>query len=189
MLFDNVLHCALGDIGSVPTQAQIDGLASGIYSAWTTTFLPLQANGLTLTEVLCMQLATTGGVTGVHTGSSGGGDISSGNLPNSAACCVSWIEGAHYRGGHPRTYLGGFKNGILADTRHFSAGFTSSMTSAANSFLSAVNALLGGNVWHLGCVHYHGKVLTTPGVPRFLPFTGATVNSRLDSQRRRLGKV
>jgi hypothetical protein len=186
--FAAIQHAALGDVGNVPTQTEMDALATAVRNAWKSTFLPLQANGYQLGQVLCEQLATIGGLTSVATGADSGGDISSGNLPNQVACCVSWLENAHYRGGHPRTYVGGFKQGVMADTVNFSATFRTQMQTAAVNYLAAVNAAAGGNVWHLGCVHYHGKVLTAPGVPRFLPFTGSTVNSRIDTQRRRLGK-
>lgn len=170
------------------TNANATALATAVRNAWKLQFLPLQANGVTLNNVETQELKISGGAFGLATGADGGGDISSGNAPNSVAACVSWHTPSHYRGGHGRTYVGGLKVGTMGTTTSWTSLFQNSLNAAALAYLAAVNAAEGAT-WEFSIVHYHGHSLAAHGGnPWPEPITSATVNSRIDTQRRRLGK-
>lgn len=187
--FNTILHCKLNVApGDFIGQTDMDALATGLRLAYKNNILPLQANGFNLTTVEAVELLALGGLTSTASGSDPGGDSSTGNMPNSVAAVISWTEAAHYRGGHPRSYIGGLKQTTAVNTFQWTGTFIAGLNAGATAFRAAVNAVGGARPWQLGCVHYHGKVLTTPGVPVFLPFTGNAVHPRIDTQRRRLGK-
>lgn len=183
----NVLHIQK-TTGSTMTNTELNTLAAGVYAAWAAHILPLQANGCGLTEVICAQLLALGGGFGAASGSSAGGDNGIGNSTNATAACVSWIERAHYRGGHPRSYIGGLKSTTQLNTYQFTATFVTGLETGCNAFLTAITAIDSPGKWQLVCVHYRGRMVVVPGTPFVNPITGAIMDQRIDTQRRRLGK-
>lgn len=108
----------------------------------------------------------------------------------SVAACISWPLQQRYRGGHPRTYIGGLDGTSYTGVTDFQSTFVTSLAAAANSFMSDVNALSITN-WgalHLGVVTFvlRNQWRTPPLFRDFVP-GGAQVDNRLDTQRRRLG--
>jgi hypothetical protein len=127
-------------------------------------------------------------VAGTHTGSQAGSD-SSDPAPASLAACISWQSGVYWRGGKPRTYVGGLGVDAMADERELLGSLISGLLTNATNLISGFNALTSGNFdsCQFGFVSF-----TTGGVdrvpPLFFPIVGAAVHSRADTQRRRLGK-
>jgi hypothetical protein len=112
-------------------------------------------------------------------------------LPASAATGISWAVLAHYKGGHPRTYLPSPSQSSLNDGRTFHSTHTDDVRQAANAFLTNVNATVHGdfNNVHLGTVSFIlRKQWRTPPIFRDFVPGGASVDARIDTQRRRLGR-
>lgn len=127
-------------------------------------------------------------VAGTHTGSTAGG-VSADPAPASLAACLSWQSGVYWRGGKPRTYVGGLPVSAMADERELDSTFVTNILSDAVNLIAAFNALTSGNFdsCQFGFVSFtSGGTDRTP--PLFFPIVGAAVHSRADTQRRRLGK-
>jgi len=126
-----------------------------------------------------------GSATQSHTG-----DVGGGVLPASVACVISWQVQQRYKGGHPRTYLSGIPISLIVSALDFDTTIIDDLAVAANTFLDDVNDLNIGNLGdnHLGTVSFVlRKAWRTPPVFRDFVPGGATVDSRIDTQRRRLG--
>jgi len=148
------------------------GPATQFHLATATCFLP----GLAV-------LQATSAMTG--TGSEAGTEITD----NAACKVVSWLSTVYWRGGKPRMYLTGPMVGDFASSIAFTSTEVTALTTAANAFRTAVNALTQGTITStvLGFVSFQsGKVPRTP--PLFFSVTGATVHPRVGTQRRRLGR-
>ena len=118
----------------------------------------------------------------------GQGALTGIRVPQSAACCVTWRILKHYRGGHPRTYLGPLGDSAMENSTSLEATFLTSANTAANGFLNAINAgTTGGQTMKLVAVHrWSGGVEII--VPQTSDILSATVDSRIDTMRRRLGR-
>jgi hypothetical protein len=109
---------------------------------------------------------------------------------------VSWKTNLHYRGGHGRSYLGGIPTAARVSNQLFTTTFTSALQTSANAFLTAVNAhvINTGNNSQLCILQRFRGMSGIPPKPTPLnppivsPVTTAVVHSRVDTQRRRLGK-
>ena len=113
---------------------------------------------------------------------------SAGPPPN---CCtvVSWVIGASYRGGHPRSYFPPGPVDIL-DTpggSNWNDAYVANVAAHIGPSLTAANATLpsGGSFGTISASR-HG-VQRTP--PVFYPFLGSVTRQRVCTQRRRLGKT
>jgi len=169
-------------------QVDADAVALGVFNAYHDNLLPQLTTDTTLDDCTAVDLTNNTGVVGVHSGSGSGG-LAGVALPSNVALCVSWRESLHYRGGHPRSYMGGVSGTFLADPRHVTTSFAGIMSTAALAFRTAVNALTStaASSYKLSGVHYRlADAVQTP--PLVKDITGVLVNTRLDSQRRRLGK-
>jgi hypothetical protein len=185
----NVFYVKCTTVGFALTQGDVQAVADGVANAHKTNFLPQLNNGLQLTGAHAVDLS--GPVSPIADSTvSGPGGSASPLSTTSAACVVSWRISRRYRGGHPRTYLGGITQGSFTTGRSFTGAFVTAVSTAAANFRTAVNAITTANLSaaQLSCVHYYqNRVLLA--VPLVDSITSAAVNSRLDSQRRRLGKV
>jgi hypothetical protein len=182
----NIFHTNGSPAGgwSVP---DLTAAATALQTSYKNHFMPQLANGYALQETDAFDLGSTLGNAVTVPGSGSGGDISSGNLPNNVAACLTWHIARHYRGGHPRTYFGGFKMDVLASTTTFTGTFTAAMTAAAAAFISDIAAIGPPGSPVLACVHY--VTATSPWrTPVVDTITAGSMNPRVDSQRRRLGK-
>jgi hypothetical protein len=130
---------------------------------------------------------TENAVTGV-VGTAGG--VSQAALSPNVAATISWTIAAHYRGGHPRMYLPGAPvNAVTAaGSGTWTSTFRDALSAAGSAFLTSFNeALVGSITEQIGTISFfRNKVARVP--PVFYPYEEASVYSRLDSQRRRLGK-
>jgi hypothetical protein len=109
-------------------------------------------------------------------------------MPQSAAACITWRIVRHYRGGHPRTYVGPLHPSHIESPTSLAATYITSLATSATAFLNGVNAgTTGGFTMKLVAVHrWQGK--TELLVPLTSDIVGASVDSRIDTMRRRLGK-
>jgi len=124
------------------------------------------------------------GVDGSDTGS---GSLTGTQCPANVAYLINWSISGTYRGGHPRTYL----CGVAVSTESSSITMTSTertnLTSAANNFLSDVNALTHGAIAtvKLGTVaFFHANSALAP--PVFKPYLSGACSPKFATQRRRV---
>jgi hypothetical protein len=156
---------------------------------YDTEFMPLQKNSSShlssvltdLTSDTSPRVTSTPAVVGSITGP---------GLAANAAVGLSWPILRRYRGGHPRTYLPGVGQDVLVNAHQLQPASITAYQAAAEAFLTDVNAADSGTITqcNLGSLSYHvgGAVRTVPVFDKFVG--GAIVHSRLDTQRRRLGK-
>ena len=184
----NVFHISKDqtDVGGF-SQAEIDALANAIAPIWTARLMPQLGAAYAAKEVVCTDLTSNFGVVGVKT-MTGTGTGSSTNVPNSTCACITWKIAKHYRGGHPRTYLGPPATASISTGTTLAASFVTALTTGAQGFLADVNALsVAGSPYALVALHRtENSAQLNP--PEFSPITGAVVDDRIDTQRRRLGK-
>lgn len=184
----NVFHVAKGTGGASPwTQVEIDKLATLIAAQFTTAFVPSIANHWSGDQVECVDLSSVLGLSGVATIAASGGGGSGTTMPQSAAACVTWKIPRHYRGGHPRTYVGPLATAAAESPVSLAATFVSNLRTRAIAFRNNINGdTTFGTLITLCTVHrtYQKQKLNEPQLS--FP-TSAEVDSRIDSQRRRLG--
>jgi len=124
----------------------------------------------------------------VHVINLAGTKVGTGISDNSACVVLSWASSVYWRGGKPRTYLPGIVNTDVVNGHTIATAADTEYTSAANSFLTLVNALSATGITQtqLGFVSFFSaKVPRNP--PIFFPILAGSVHGRLGSQRRRLG--
>lgn len=191
----NVFHVQKQTTGQW-LQADAQSLVNLMRSSWVTNIIPRQCNVLSLGNVVGTDLTTDLGVVAASNGSTPGGQPG-GVMPANVAMCVGWPIPRHYRGGHPRTYFGGVPLGDASNANSWIGSAITAWTSAAAAWRTAVNALVLSDSATIGlvCVHRYKKSLVTPTNPKgaiptpFVDFLGApSVDTRIDSQRRRLGR-
>src|SRR5215471_136310 len=183
--WNNVMHEQYS--GGAPTAGTLQSLAAAVGNAWISAIAPICNTSSALTEVVCIDLATSTGNEGTatvnHVGTRAGTV-----MPVSTAVVFSFHVQLRYRGGHARMYVPG---GVAADISAGRLWNTSSQTafaSAASSFLSQVNAItIGGSAFFMVMVSYRTNHALRP-VPAVFPIVSTGVDDRIDNQRRRLGK-
>ena len=166
---------------------QFDLLVNNTLTTFMTSSMTHDESVFTdLTSDTAPRVITTPGTAGGNAGA---------RAPASAAAVVSWLIARRYRGGHPRTYLGGLIASQIAEPNTLAEPFRTNFQTAARNFVNNV-ALInvpGGQGFNLVNLSYYDKNVT-PAPPHLRPvpftdqITGANVHSRLDSQRRRLGR-
>lgn len=106
------------------------------------------------------------------------------------ACCVDFPVARRYRGGHPRMYIPGLGGESWDGEVGWDASFLTNMTNDFLAAVAGVNSYSGGafDSMEWGSVSY-----VSGGAPRvtplFDPAISVEVQTRLCSQRRRLGKT
>lgn len=177
--------------GTAPSVATLQLLATDIAAAYLTNFgANLSANFAWKNYIITdLTSATSNRAEGTLSGS---GSAAGAMLPGNVALVISWSIALRYRGGHPRTYLGGIPSAQATDSNTWGSAALTAFGTGATNFLTAVNALTrGGNTYALGSVDYWAHGAKPPqllATPLFYPFQSATVHPRIDTQRRRLGK-
>lgn len=185
--FTNVFH-VMQATPSSPSTSALGAYATSFSTAYANAFKSLILNQYAIRSVQVGMLDGSG-AKGAWTGSVNCTAAAPG-LPPQCAVTISWYANTYWRGGKPRTYLGGIPTAALP-TPYDSAldpAYAHSVAAAADSFLAAVNILpLGTPTATLGMVSYfHNYAFRSP--PLFFPFNAAVVHERIDSQRRRSGK-
>lgn len=111
-------------------------------------------------------------------------------LPPNNSVVISWTTNAYWRGGKFRTYIPGIPSTVSSSTGSgaITSAYQASLVAAARAFRTAVNALpFGAGLVSLGGPSYYHQYQLRPA-PIFFMFNDANVTTRLDSQRRRLGR-
>lgn len=182
----NVLHAiSQGSVAWTATEAT--NMATAVRSAWVTNVIPLQASSLTLTDVQVVDLTSNTGNEGTASGTTNGTAVGTA-LSSNVAITWSWKISRRYRGGHPRTYIAGCPQSAQTTPNTILASAITSHVAAANAIRNAINAVIvGGSTAFMAVPHYvkDGVRLTTPD---WSYINSVSVDSRLDSQRRRLGR-
>jgi hypothetical protein len=182
----NVMHAEWA--GSSPFIADVLDVATQAYEAYESHFLPVIEENAVLQGCQVTDLSSNLGAQALYTESNAGG-MTGPTFSAQVACVISWHVARRYRGGHPRTYLPPPEQTQIFDTSHWKDTFVSSALGAANSFMGAVNAITTTELTSvtLGQVSYVlNKARRDP--PIFERFETVSVDSRIDTQRRRLGK-
>lgn len=128
------------------------------------------------------------GVSGtVRPGLATGGTL----LPANVAACVTWNIAPVYRGGHPRTYIAGALSSYQAAVNTWTTAAQTQLKNRADDFHTALEQMgpIGGGIATVehGIISFQrAKQWRTP--PVFYRINGASVDVRIDSQRRRLGR-
>lgn len=181
----NVMHIRY--TGSPPQSADLNGLNTTVANAYNTEFCQLMTVQAVVRNVDSWDLTSPAGASasaavnflGTRAGPS---------FTNDVATCISWKVNYRWRGGHGRTYLPGPTTSDVQQGRLWTSTFETLAETSASDFLSIINVatMLGGPL-QLVLVRYidAGQLLANPLV---LPIVGSTVHSRVDTQRRRLGK-
>ena len=168
---------------------QMAALATAMGTHYGALLQPGKNPGDIFEECVATDLSSGTGGIGVA-GFSVSGSTAGAVMPANLAHCVSWAIGRRYRGGKPRTYIGGVTGGDIADSRSFTLASTTSLENNANGFRIAVNADVTppGAPYNLVCVHYlKNHALLTPPLVDLI--TDCTVDLRVCAQSRRLGRV
>lgn|SRR5215211_1980423 len=184
----NVFH--IGQIFEAGPFSDSDTLAIAnlVRTAYVAQFLPLINNAYSIVEVVAQDLFSELGSVQANTTTAPG---THGALMLSAATSqgISWKTRRRYRGGHNRTYLpppgatAAFLNVNTWGVTHQAALLT-----AATAFRSAIfAATIGGKSMTMYAVHKQkNNVVLNPRV--IDQIDSAAVDSRIDTQRRRLGR-
>lgn len=181
----NVFHVRWS--GATFDQPSITYVANLVKTAYEINFVPRLNGTWSGDTVRAVDLALA---TGVEATVALGGTPSSTTqgVPQSAAACVSWRIVRHYRGGHPRTYLGPLNSGAIESPTSLAAAYVTQVATSAEAFRTAIgNGITGGNTMKLVAVHrWQGKAELA--VPQTSDIVSASVDTRIDSMRRRLGR-
>lgn len=186
----NILHfrkasaIAAGDIATLATTAK---------NAWQTNMLPNQVNNLTLQAIQCTDLTSNTGEQ-VYSPSGQLGTNTDPELPSSAAMVITIKSATRSRSGRGRIYLAGLTTPMMATLNSWTGAAMNDVATDFAAFVTACQNAGGASTWSLGVLSYYSGVDPTTkkpilrGVPVFFPFTSLAVDSRIDTQRRRLGR-
>lgn len=152
-------------------------------------FRPIWSASWTITGVTASDYSGASEAFGRFTGSVVGSLAGS---PTAAQTCMvlGWTIAARYRGGHPRWYIPGVMPAIMSvpGGRHLAAPQAASLQAFGNAIITGFNATHVGSLpLTLGTISFQTGHASRPS-PLFRPFVGAQVNTRLGTQRRRLGR-
>ena len=186
----NVMHWAK-DSRTAFTQGEIGALATAARSNFVQHFIPHIHPDYALGSVDAIDLTSEVGVVAAVGGSTPG-TAAGARLPSSAAVCITWKISRRYRGGHPRTYLAPPGDVVLtASPNTWDPDFVTAIEGAALAFRNALNTTVGGAPGELVCVHRYRT--NSEGIREILKpplvdvYVDSSVDTRVDSQRRRLG--
>lgn len=175
--------------GSFPTdQAGANNAAAIMAATYWTAFANRLSTGASHVQTQLIDLASRQGLVGVDSAQHLGTKVCPAPLPNSVACCISFVIQDRYRGGHPRMYLPAADQTDIINGNTWEPTTLGAYQSDANNFHTQLNGLtVGGTTWQHVVVRYYSQtlLLTTPLVR---PIAGTKVGSRVDTMRRRLGK-
>jgi hypothetical protein len=183
----NIFHI-LAATPSAVTKTAMDALLAQLITKWHTRFGAMINGNLADTSHQLVALDGSG-LESVLFPSSGITGSSSGLAANVAAV-LSWQTSAYWRGGKFRTYMPGVlaANAVGSPAQSLTTAAATAYSSAGAGLATDVATLtLGSSAVHLGGVSYYSHYAFRP-TPLFFTYNGCTVHTRLDSQRRRLGK-
>lgn len=189
----------VGYSGPAPNSDTLENLGAAVFSAWAANLSGLCPFGITLDQVVCEDITTYTGATGISGGSSAGSRTGT-SLPFQCAAQANYSISRRYRGGRPKGFWPFGVTEDLADDGHFNTAFLTDMASNLDAFFSEVTAFTAGGFLLTGQVNlslYNGFTVTTPpdGRTRTVskyrdtavvdPVTAVNPVARIGSQRRR----
>lgn len=185
--FTNRIHVSYAS--GVPTVAGFEDLETALHDVldypWTHNCGP----NMTIESRRYTDLASyTGAVYEAPVGV--GGTTGGAAYPASVAAVVNLNTSRRYRGGHPRQYMPGMTADSALNESEWTSSFIVNLRTDWANLGDAINTigLPGGGATAFVAVSY-----TDLGVPRIdpliEPITGTAVQTRICSQRRRLGKT
>lgn len=155
-------------------------LSSALYTNRGNTLHVTQMEAVLYTSPTVVRRAVkTTSITGTDT---------QGAEPAGVCMVLSWHSSAYWRGGKPRTYLGGVTARDLDTNHSLTDTEKTAVIGQAQSFRTNINSITTPQVseTQLGFVHWqHHDVWLNPA--NFIKFTGVTVHDRVGMQRRRFG--
>jgi hypothetical protein len=175
--------------------------ATALSVAWGADIKPLQTSNITMNEVVCEDLSSLSGATGIWTGAYAGNRS---GTPLTAQVCalVNFHIARRYRGGKPRMYLPAGVEGDLTDARTWGNTFTAAVVTGINALNAAAAAAPWSGASAIGQVnvsYYLGfasaqnpitlrwKNYSTPrATPLVDVITSASCNPLVGTQRRRI---
>jgi hypothetical protein len=165
------------------TQAQREALNTAIAGWWDTNAKNLCHSSMALTQVQTVNQDTANApASTLVIASPSSGTRTGGAQGSNVACCVTLrtdLRGRNFRG---RYYLGGIDLSALASAIQYTTGFLTSVLTTFGALKTAIDAL--GALWVV-VSHFTGNIARGSGLKT--PVTAISVDSYLDSQRRRLG--
>lgn len=168
----------------------LNTICTSIMNNWKTAVQPAMHNQSGVDSLEAIWKTPGGGEIIGGSGASFTGSITTGALEDAAACYLfNWRINAYYRGGHPRTYLGGIPTIVVTNGSDVDGATASAIQGRLLTFLNAVNALTAGGITacQLGTVSFaHANAWRTP--PIFRGYTGVAVSPKIATQRRRIGR-
>jgi hypothetical protein len=170
-----------------PTVGDADAVAAGIFAAYAAHVLPYHSTAFSLLSVDAHLFGSSGEVIGGFAAPTPGLESGTG-AQTMAAVVASWRDGQAYRGGKPRTYLGGIPESARSTTYTWNDTYLNALSGGLADFLNTVNALAPSPITglKLGCLHrWRAGVALSP--PVFAGFTGVRTQKRVCTQRLRLG--
>lgn len=188
----NVLHWqyTAGPIGA----ADIVGLCNQAVVAWGQSIGDACSASVSLTAVRGIDLSAPDAPQGASSAPAEVGSLPGTGLPVNCAAVVSWIVNYRWRGGHFRSYMPVGVTTSITNGNTWSSTGLNLFRQKADDFLVAMNAITiaqGGGAL-VGVRRWRTEVKGQPPVaidpPLVLPYTSVLVDSRIDSQRRRLGR-
>lgn len=191
--WNNKIHVSY--TGGAPTSSDLFALNTGLQAAWVANFAPLCQAAVTLNSIISLDLTNRTSATATSTFTTPSAGTRAGTaMPSQVACVISWHVNFRYRGGHCRTYL---PAGVLADVTSghlWTSAFILAANNAATGFLGDVADITStSHDFALIMLSYYfkppgGTAGTLRTVPEAFPVESGHVRSRVDTQRRRLGK-
>jgi hypothetical protein len=178
-----------------PSAADLATLAVALRTLWTTHLAPLVTTDVRLTTTQVWDISSDMGNQGTDAVGSVGTATSVQPLPVQAAVAISWPVNVRFRGGHFRTYFPARNFADITGGRTLSTAYRTALANGFAAYRTALNATLMGSSSLILCgVRYFPTgfdanghpIVKTSGIQ--YPFGPPVVHSRLDTQRRRLGK-
>lgn len=173
------------------TAAELNALAAACYSPYKIRFMTALATTCELQKAEVFLYSAGDVLHGTHDEIAAGGTTTSYNVPASVAACIGWQIAPSYRGGHPRSYLAGIPSSGIASVNSFTSTYLTGLDSRATDFHAGLEAITGissgiSSVEHGVISFVRDKAWRTP--PVFYRISGHTIDVRIDTQRRRLGR-
>lgn len=180
--------------GGQVTSPQVNTICQSWATAWNTHLAAAHAATVSLTSVNAVDLTAPDAAQGGAPTLTYVGTLVGAPLTVQVCGVVSWRVNYRWRGGHGRTYL---PVGVTASTVNGKSWTNTAITNfetAVNGYLGAINAITTGAItgrlvilrrWYTP-IKGQPPVQFSPPLP--LDVVAFDVDSRIDTQRRRLGK-
>lgn len=189
----NVMH-AMSRSELQPSADQLQDACGAATLAWQDGFLPNQSADITLVALRMTDLTNLVGAQVISP--SGEAGAQTGPVSDAArALCITIRSAMRTRSGRGRLYLGGVADEHVADPRHWDAEFAAGMADALRTWANSLTVAdpVAGWAMDLGVLSYFSGVDEAGRpIPRAEPLfnaaTGFDADSRIDTQRRRLGR-